>query len=102
MWNSPRTTLDGGSWKRSYPRRRPRQSGRPDRRGLRGHENEPAQDFPANAHISLAKYSDFVGPPHPDAPDRRYELTLSGGMMMMSMGSNAWTINGRSYPDTSP
>ena len=22
--------------------------------------------------------------------------------MMMSMGSNAWTINGRSYPDTSP
>ena len=30
------------------------------------------------------------------------ELTLSGGMMMTGMGSDAWTINGRSYPDTPP
>jgi len=31
-------------------------------------------------------------------PDRTFELVLSGGMM----GSRAWTINGRSYPDTAP
>jgi FtsP/CotA-like multicopper oxidase with cupredoxin domain len=52
--------------------------------------------------MTLAKYADFAGPPHPTAPDKTYELTLSGGMMMMGMGSDAWTINGSSYPDTTP
>lgn len=67
-----------------------------------GHETDAAQDFPPDAHITLAKYADFTGPPHPTAPDKTYELTLSGGMMMMGMGSDAWTINGSSYPDTTP
>src|SRR5216683_5996044 len=67
-----------------------------------GHEGDVARDFPADASIRIARYADFTGPPHPAAPDRTYELTLSGGMMMMGMGSDAWTINGRSYPDTPP
>ncbi len=67
-----------------------------------GHVSDPAHDFPADPNIRIASYADFTGPPHPAAPDRTYELTLSGGMMMMGMGSDAWTINGRSYPDTAP
>jgi multicopper oxidase len=67
-----------------------------------GHEGEAARDFPPDAHVQIAKYADFAGPPHPAPPDRTYELTLSGGMMMMGTGSDAWTINGRSYPDTPP
>lgn len=37
----------------------------------------------------------------PPAEGRRrsYELTLSGGMMMAG-GSNVWTINGQTFPDT--
>src|SRR5712692_1960920 len=65
-----------------------------------GHESDAVRDFPAGASIRIGRYADFTGPPHPAAPDRTYELTLSGGMMMMGMGSDAWTINGRSYPDT--
>jgi len=67
-----------------------------------GHQGDAARDFPADARLRIASYADFSGPPHPAAPDRTYELTLSGGMMMMGMGSDAWTINGRSYPDTPP
>src|SRR6266851_7668102 len=67
-----------------------------------GHESNAARDFPADASIRIARYADFTGPPHPATPDRTYELTLSGGMMMMGMGPDAWTINGRSYPDTPP
>src|SRR6266851_4397083 len=67
-----------------------------------GHQGDAARDFPADARIRIASYADLSGPPHPAAPDRTYELTLSGGMMMMGMGSDAWTINGRSYPDTPP
>jgi len=67
-----------------------------------GHQGDAARDFPADARIRIASYADFTGPPHPALPDRTYELTLSGGMMMMGMGSDAWTINGRSYPDTPP
>jgi multicopper oxidase len=67
-----------------------------------GHEGDVARDFPSDARIKIANYTDLTGPPHPAAPDRTYELTLSGGMMMMGMGSDAWTINGRSYPDTPP
>ncbi len=67
-----------------------------------GHQGDAARDFPADARLRIASYADFSGPPHPAAPDRTYELTLSGGMMMMGMGSDAWAINGRSYPDTPP
>ncbi len=34
----------------------------------------------------------------PSGQERSFELTLSGGMMMM--GSDIWTINGKRYPDT--
>ena len=36
--------------------------------------------------------------PRPAGATRTFGLTLSGGMM----GSDAWTINGRRYPDTPP
>jgi len=61
-----------------------------------GHEADPVQGFPPNQRFRLARYADFGGPPHPAGPDRTYELTLSGGMM----GSDVWTINGKSYPNT--
>jgi len=67
-----------------------------------GHVGAAVRDFPVDAHLQFARYADYSGPPHPTAPDRTYELTLSGGMMMMGMGSDAWTINGRRYPDTQP
>ena len=39
-------------------------------------------------------------------PDKQFQLTLSGGMMMGGMmegdGANTWTINGKTYPDTDP
>ncbi len=67
-----------------------------------GHEGDAVRDFLVDAHIQIARYADYSGPSHPTTADRTYELTLSGGMMMMGMGSDAWTINGRSYPDTQP
>jgi FtsP/CotA-like multicopper oxidase with cupredoxin domain len=36
--------------------------------------------------------------PQPSGETRRFEFTLSGGMM----GSDVWTINGKRYPDTPP
>jgi FtsP/CotA-like multicopper oxidase with cupredoxin domain len=36
--------------------------------------------------------------PPPSGRERFFDLTLSGGMM----GSDAWTINGRQYPNTDP
>ncbi len=63
-----------------------------------GHESDPVQGFPQGMRFRPASYADFPGPPHPAAPDRAYELTLSGGMM----GSDEWTINGKSYPNTDP
>jgi len=39
-------------------------------------------------------------------PDKQFQLTLSGGMMMGEMmggdGANTWTINGKAYPNTDP
>lgn len=39
-------------------------------------------------------------------PDKQFQLTLSGGMMMGGMmggdGANTWTINGKAYPNTDP
>jgi multicopper oxidase len=65
-----------------------------------GHEADTAQDFPADARVRVARYADFGGPPHPDPPDRVYELTLSGGMMMGMGSETTWTINGKQYPNT--
>jgi multicopper oxidase len=61
-----------------------------------GHEAGPVQGFPPGQRFRVARYADFVGPPRGPGPNRTYELTLSGGMM----GSEVWTINGRSYPNT--
>jgi len=36
--------------------------------------------------------------PPPSGPERTFDLTLSGGMM----GSDAWTINDKRYPNTDP
>ena len=66
-----------------------------------GREGDPVQVFSPQARVALARYSDLRGPPHPASPDRTYDLTLSGGMMMMG-GADTWTINGRSYPQTDP
>ncbi len=63
-----------------------------------GHEGDPVRGFSPGATLRPATYADFTGPTHLALPDRTYELTLSGGMM----GSTAWTINGRSYPQTEP
>ena len=39
-------------------------------------------------------------------PDKQFQLTLSGGMMMGDMmggdDANTWTINGKAYPNTDP
>jgi len=39
-------------------------------------------------------------------PDKQFQLTLSGGMMMGGMmggdDANTWTINGKTYPNTDP
>jgi FtsP/CotA-like multicopper oxidase with cupredoxin domain len=35
-------------------------------------------------------------------PDKQFQLTLSGGMMMGGEGANTWTINGKAYPNTNP
>jgi FtsP/CotA-like multicopper oxidase with cupredoxin domain len=61
-----------------------------------GYEADPAQDFLPDARVRLPRYADFAGPPHRDEPNRVFDLTLSGGMM----GSDVWTINGESYPQT--
>ena len=65
-----------------------------------GHEAAPVQDFSTQTRVALARYADLSGPPHPAPPDRTYDLTMSGGMMMM--GTDTWTINGQSYPHTEP
>ena len=67
-----------------------------------GHENDPLQDFPADANLHVARYTEFSGPPHPDPPTRTYDLTLSGGSMMGMGSETSWTINGKSYPGTDP
>jgi FtsP/CotA-like multicopper oxidase with cupredoxin domain len=63
-----------------------------------GHENDPVRGFPRGTRFAVPTYADYAGPPHPQAPDRTYDLTLSGGMM----GSDVWTINGKAYPRTDP
>ncbi|GIW07515.1 MAG: hypothetical protein KatS3mg060_2320 [Dehalococcoidia bacterium] len=60
------------------------------------HEADPVQGLPSGARFRPVRSADLAGPPHPAGPDRSYALTLSGGMM----GSDVWTINGRSYPQT--
>jgi FtsP/CotA-like multicopper oxidase with cupredoxin domain len=65
-----------------------------------GHEADAPRDFPADARVRVARYADLGGPPHPDPPDRVYELTLSGGMMMGMGSETTWTINGKQYPNT--
>jgi FtsP/CotA-like multicopper oxidase with cupredoxin domain len=65
-------------------------------------ESEPARDFAPDAQLRLARYVDLRGPPHAEAADRTYELTLSGGRMM-GMGSDmVWMMNGRQYPSSQP
>lgn len=61
-----------------------------------GYDADPVRTFPPETRFRFARYADFAGPPRPAGPDRSYDLTLSGGMM----GSDAWTINGRTYPYT--
>ena len=64
-----------------------------------GHEADPVR-YPALSDLVVAGYSAMTGGPLPTAkPDRTFELVLSGGMMSRS---GAWTVNGRSYPDTEP
>jgi len=67
-----------------------------------GHEADAAQDFAPDAQVRIASYANFGGPPHPDPPDRVYELTLSGGVMMGMGSPTNWTINGKNYPNTDP
>ncbi len=47
-------------------------------------------------HYGLGQGRDVLPPA--SGSTRTFDLTLSGGMM----GSDAWTINGRRYPDTTP
>ncbi|MBI3029058.1 MAG: multicopper oxidase family protein [Candidatus Rokubacteria bacterium] len=47
-------------------------------------------------HYALGGGRDIL--PTPSGRDRSYNLTLSGGMM----GSDAWTINEKRYPNTDP
>lgn len=64
-----------------------------------GHETDRVQ-YPALSDLAVAGYSAMTGGPLPTAkPDRTYELVLSGRMLGRP---GAWTINGRSYPDTEP
>jgi FtsP/CotA-like multicopper oxidase with cupredoxin domain len=63
-----------------------------------GHEADSLR-LPAAPPIVPAAYDEMTAGDFPVAkPDRTFELVLSGGMM----GSQAWTINGRRYPDTEP
>lgn len=64
-----------------------------------GAESDPVQLPPPGPSLRFASYANLAGPSHPTSPDRTYDLTLSGGMMM---GPNVWTINGQSYPYTQP
>lgn len=64
-----------------------------------GHESDAVQVPAPGTSLRYATYADFAGPPHPTPPDRTYDFTLSGGMMM---GPNVWTMNGASYPNTTP
>jgi len=47
-------------------------------------------------HYSLGRGRESL--PRPSGQERSFGLTLSGGMM----GSDVWTINDKSYPDTDP
>jgi FtsP/CotA-like multicopper oxidase with cupredoxin domain len=63
-----------------------------------GHEADSLR-FPASPSLVPAAYDEMTAGDFPVAkPNRTFELVLSGGMM----GSGAWTINGRSYPNTEP
>ena len=67
-----------------------------------GHERDPAQDFSPDAPLRPMRYGDLAGPPHPQRPDRTYDLTLSAAMMGMVGDADTWTINGKTYPKTNP
>jgi len=67
-----------------------------------GHERKtPEAPIEGIGDLSLWRYGMGRGRdvlPRPSGQDRAFELVLSGGMM----GSDAWTINGKRYPDTDP
>ena len=68
-----------------------------------GHEAAPVAALPgAGSPLRLWSYKAGQGMdvlPPAEGRRRSYELTLSGGMMMAG-GSNVWTINGQTFPDT--
>jgi FtsP/CotA-like multicopper oxidase with cupredoxin domain len=47
-------------------------------------------------HYRLGRGQEVL--PRPSGQERTFDLTLSGGMI----GSDAWTINGKQYPNTDP
>lgn len=64
-------------------------------------ETEPEIPLEGVAGLSLWHYDLGQGQkilPGPSGRKRTFNLTLSGGMM----GSDAWTINGKQYPQTDP
>jgi FtsP/CotA-like multicopper oxidase with cupredoxin domain len=61
------------------------------------HERDPVK-LPTAAIKRHVRVGDMRGPQRTDGVGPSYRLTISGGMM----GSDAWTINGRSYPGTAP
>lgn len=63
-----------------------------------GREADPAQGFDPYASPNVATYAQFGGPPHPDEPQRVYDLTLSGDYD----NGESWTINGKRAPFTDP
>jgi FtsP/CotA-like multicopper oxidase with cupredoxin domain len=69
-----------------------------------GHEGDkPESPIEGITDLSLWQYGLGRGRDvlhRPSGQERSFELTLSGGMMMM--GSDIWTINGKRYPDTEP
>jgi FtsP/CotA-like multicopper oxidase with cupredoxin domain len=67
-----------------------------------GHEHDPEQDFPPEAQLRPMRYADLAGPPPAARSDRTYDLVLSAAMVGMAGDVDVWTINGKSYPKTSP
>ncbi|MBI3079762.1 MAG: multicopper oxidase family protein [Deltaproteobacteria bacterium] len=67
--------------------------------GREGGKPEPPVEGVAGLnlwHYGLGRGREVL--PRPSGQERSFELTLSGGMM----GSDAWTINGKQYPNTDP
>lgn len=81
-------------------------AGRPARAWLRYADaaaSSPRQGLPAGLRegrrLSYADLRSVETLPAPRAPDRRFDLRLSGGMMMRP---DIWTIDGEAWPDAPP